>query len=304
MSNGHLTAANIFSCSGLVAVITGGGSGIGLMVARALDANGAKAVYILGRRQETLEAAAKQAINGTLIPVQCDVAEQSSLSAAAARIREEQGEVHVLFANAGKSGPSPNKNLPKDRAPTIQEISDANLALPMDDFTRTLSLNVTSVLYTCMTFLPLLDAANVNAAKRDGGVPRQSSSIVVTASLAAFNRSPTTGFAYGTSKAAAVHLVKQLSTYLGPHKIRVNALAPGVYPSEMTARSGYMGMSSEGSMTEPTKVPAEVCPLERTGGEEDMAGAALFLMSRGGAYIDGMVLLTDGGRLGLYPATY
>jgi NADP-dependent 3-hydroxy acid dehydrogenase YdfG len=96
--------SNLFGVRGIVAVITGGGSGLGLYVAKALDANGARAVYIVGRRQETLEKAAKQAINGTIIPLQGDVTSKESLEAIAERVRKEQGFINVLLANSGIIG--------------------------------------------------------------------------------------------------------------------------------------------------------------------------------------------------------
>ena len=96
------TIQDLFNVNGLVAVVTGGGSGLGLYAARALDANGAK-VYIVGRREETLKKAAATGVNGNIIPIQGDVTDKSSLLTIADRIRKEQGYVNFLFANAGKS---------------------------------------------------------------------------------------------------------------------------------------------------------------------------------------------------------
>jgi NADP-dependent 3-hydroxy acid dehydrogenase YdfG len=80
MSAPNFDINNLFGIKGIVAVITGGGSGLGLSIAKALDENGAKAVYIIGRRKETLEKAAKQGVNGTIIPLQGDMTSKESLS--------------------------------------------------------------------------------------------------------------------------------------------------------------------------------------------------------------------------------
>jgi NAD(P)-dependent dehydrogenase (short-subunit alcohol dehydrogenase family) len=88
---------------------------------------------------------------------------------------------------------------------------------------------------------------------------------------------------------------------LTPYKIRVNAIAPGMFPSEMTEGSPAF---ANGDPTKEGGVKLEIAPLERSGSEEDIAGVALFLISKGGAYLSGNVIVPDGGRLGQLPATY
>jgi len=97
-------------------------------------------------------------------------------------------------------------------------------------------------------------------------------------------------------------LVKTLATKLGPEGVRVNALAPGLYVSEMTAGNDQVkeGMQPD----EEGALPKHITPEGRMGGEEDMAATALYMIGSGGAYLSGSVLLTDGGRLGLLPGTY
>lgn len=292
----NYSSSSLFDISNLVAVITGGGSGLGLIVAHALAANNAKAVYILGRREDSLKACVTNAAsNGDRIhPIVCDVTSKDSLNAAAARVRAEVGYIDVLFANSGvihanTSVLGPGKN------PSIKELQSGLFEPSMEDFTKTLHVNVTGTFYTVLAFLDLLDEGNKRA------VVPQKSNVLITTSVAGYSRSPAAGFSYGASKAAAAHMAKQLATMLAPHKIRVNTIAPGFYPSEMTNKMPWMqGVNprDEGS------VDVAIVPLERTGSEEDMAGAALFLMSKAGGYIDGNVLLTDGGRLSTMPATY
>ncbi|KAL1880575.1 hypothetical protein VTK73DRAFT_5380 [Phialemonium thermophilum] len=227
-----LDPANLFSVKGLVALVTGGGTGIGLMIARALAEGGAERVYIVGRRLEVLQAAAA----------------------------------------------SINK-------PTV-----------VTPLTNTFRVNVSSVWYTAMAMLKLLDVGN----KRQNIV--QSSQIVVTSSIGGFNRKAPGGWAYGQSKAAATHLVKQLSTVLPVWKIRVNCIAPGLFPSEMSAPIvRAAGGSTEGAGLIP--LDASIVPLGRMGDELDMGGQILYLASRAGAYCNGNIIVVDGGRLTTFPAT-
>jgi len=287
---------DLFGVKDLVAVITGGGSGLGLYAAKALDAHGAKAVYIVGRRKEKLEAAAKEAKNGTIIPLQGDASSKESLEAMARRVESEQGYINVLFANAGTMGVQYFGELPTDRHPSVKEFRDVAFGKGIDDYANTFKVNLAGPYYTALAFLELLDAGN-----RKGNVV-QKSQVIVTASIGGFLRQPQDGWAYSTSKAGAVHLVKMMSTYFGPWSIRANCIAPGLYPSEMTAN--HPALQGGKTITEEGALPAEVVPATRSGTPDDIAGAVLFLMSRAGAYINGNTLVTDGGRLGQTPAAY
>jgi len=302
-------ATDLFNVNGLVAVITGGGSGLGLYAARALDANGAKAVYIVGRREETLQAAANTAVNGTIKPIVGDVTDKASLTKIADQVRQEQGYINLLFANAGIVGPKHGAMLKeslKDGSskPTVAEFQKIMFEPPIDDFTFASHVNCSAVFYTAIAFLDLLDAGN-----KQRNVA-QDSQIIVTSSIAGFMRHLSAGFAYNSSKAATTHLVKMLSTYFAQagFRIRANVIAPGIYPSEMTEQTTRSLQSFEGGREGAFKgahvVGAEVSPSERTGSEEDFAGTILYLASRAGAYINGETLVTDGGRLSQLPAVY
>lgn len=158
------TAQGLFNVNGLVAVITGGGSGLGLYAARALDANGAKAVYIIGRRREVLEHAAATAKNGAIKPLVGDVTDKESLRGLVAQIKAEQGFINFLFANAGISGPSHATALAEAAGdkpkPTPEEFSEALLATDPSEYTQVQHVNNTAVFYTSVAFLPLLHAGN------------------------------------------------------------------------------------------------------------------------------------------------
>ncbi|KAI1338427.1 NAD(P)-binding protein [Xylariaceae sp. FL0016] len=280
-----LGAENLFNVKGLVAVVTGGGSGIGFMITKALAANGASKIYILGRRAATLETAAASISPDLVVPVVCDVTSVDSLKAAASRIQSETGHVHLLVCNSGIGGPYGLRPSPET---SIDEFAKANLDdVPIEEYTRTFAVNTSAVWYTTMAFLKLLDAGN------KAGNVEQTAQVVAVSSIGGFNKINTGGFAYGQSKAACTHLVKMLSVVLPQWNIRANAIAPGLYPSEMSAPI----LSRSGPITK------DKVPLERAGDEQDMSGLILYLASRAGAYCNGAVIISDGGRLTTMPST-
>lgn len=301
--------ADLFSVKGMVAAITGGGSGLGLYAARALDLAGAKKVYIIGRRQQTLEDAAKTAKNGTLVPIVGDVTDKASLLRITEQIRKEEGFVNLVFANAGVSGPRTRQDVPalaQGGKPSVREMQEGMLKPSMEDFTHTSHVNLTGVYYTAAAFLDLLAAGNAQK-----NMPTDSQ-ILVTSSVAGFSRHLASSFAYSTSKAAVNHLVKMLATSFAQNqfRIRVNLIAPGLYPSEMTGSSmqnlaKFEGVEGHAGAFEGAHVmKAEGSPAERTGSEEDFAGTVLFMVGRAGAYLNGETLVSDGGRLSQLPAVY
>ncbi|KAI1153299.1 short chain dehydrogenase [Nemania diffusa] len=277
-----LSAANLFNVEGLVAVVTGGGTGIGLMITKALAANGAAKVYILGRRLDKLQEAASSIGNPSIVPVICDVASVESLKAAASHIEKDAGFVNLLVCNSGIGGPF---GIRPNAETTLDEFIAGNLAAPIEEYTNTFAVNTSGVWYTTISFLKLLDAGNAR------GNVEQKSQIVATSSIGGFNKINTGGFA---CKAACTHLIKNLSVVLPQWDIRANVICPGLYPSEMSApllaRAGPMGKSQ--------------IPLERVGDEQDMGGAILYIASRAGAYLNGAVVVTDGGRLTTFPSTF
>ncbi|KAI1504785.1 NAD(P)-binding protein [Biscogniauxia marginata] len=213
-----LGAGNLFNVNGLVAVVTGGGTGIGLMITKALVANGAAKVYILGRRLAKLEEAASATDPAVVVPVVCDVTSIEALRAAAARVEAEAGHANLLVCNSGVLGPFGAKVTPET---TLDDFVAANLAASPAEYTETFAVNVSAMWFTAMTFLKLLAAGN---AKKN---VEQASQVVAVSSIASFNKKNTGGWAYSQSKAACMHLVKQLSTALPQWGIRANAICPG-----------------------------------------------------------------------------
>ncbi|KAF3349672.1 hypothetical protein VdG2_02171 [Verticillium dahliae VDG2] len=273
-----IQAGTLFSVPGLVAVVTGGGSGIGRMLTTALATNGAAKVYILGRREAVLREAAA-AIGPNVHALVCDT-----------------GHVDLLLCNAGVGGP-------QVKAPTEGMTAAAwaaqHLDHAQDAYTRTFDVNVSAVWYTTMAFLALLDAGNKRSEmkKREGGAP-PSSQVIVTSSIGAFNKTAPGGWAYGQSKAAVTLLAKHLAGVLPRWDIRANCIAPGLFPSEMAAPivKLYTGDGQD--------MPKAMIPMQRMGDEQDMAGVLLFLASRAGAYCNGAVIKIDGGRLENFPSTW
>lgn len=159
------------------------------------------------------------------------------------------------------------------------------------DFSKTFEVNTVGTFYTLVAFLSLLDAGN-----KRGNVSQQSQ-VIAMSSISGFNRRVPGGFAYGGSKAAVTQMMKQAATVLGPLGIRSNIIAPGIYPSEMTS-------ASRREEDPRTSIAKTEIPMQKHDDEVDMAGVILFLASRAGAYCNGCVLVTDGGRLSVMPSSY
>jgi len=287
MATTSIEANNLFNVKGLVAVITGGGTGIGAMMARALALNGAEKVYIIGRRKEKLDEVVSSVSTSNIIAIVGDVTSKEALATIVATITAEVGYINVLIANSGTLGPQ--ASIPASSISSVADFQKAFGETDFEEYADTFRLNAVGVWFTVMAFLGLLDEGNKKANVT------QTSQVIATSSIASFNRKSPGGFAYGQSKAATTHLIKQLATQLVPFNIRSNAIAPGLFLSEM----------AEGIIESLGKTIAkEFIPLQRVGTEEDMAGAILFLTSKAGAYVTGNVMLIDGGRLSNLPSTY
>jgi NAD(P)-dependent dehydrogenase (short-subunit alcohol dehydrogenase family) len=187
------------------------------MMARALAANGAHRVYIIGRREAALESVAKSVTTDNIIPVVGDVTSKDSLKSIAGRIEKEIGYINVLIANSGIGGPQAKITAET----TLEDFQKQMWETDFEEYVKTFSVNSAAVWYTVMAFLILLDKGN-----KKGNV-QQRSQVIATSSIAGFNRTAPGGYAYGQSKAATTHMVKQLATALSPYRIRSNAICPG-----------------------------------------------------------------------------
>jgi NAD(P)-dependent dehydrogenase (short-subunit alcohol dehydrogenase family) len=153
-----------------------------------------------------------------LIPIQCDITSQQSLLDATEEIKKQAGYINLLIANAGIPGPYPPRIA---KGASISDVFEAWWQTPLESFVNTYRVNDAGTFYTVLAFLKLLDAGNKHMKAE------VSSQIILTASITAFNRQAPSGFAYATSKAGVIHMMKQLATYLAPYNIRCNAIAPG-----------------------------------------------------------------------------
>lgn len=180
------------------------------MITKTLALNGAAKIYIAGRRLEVLEKAASS-VGTNVIPIQCDVTSKESLKEAYDFIKKDTGYLNLLVCNSGVGGPQVKPLKPET---TLEDWSDQHLDIPFDTYVNTFAVNAASVWYTAMTFLRLLDEGNKK------GNLQQSSQVVITSSIASFNKKSPGGWAYGQSKAAATMAVKQLSVVLPQWNIR------------------------------------------------------------------------------------
>ncbi|KAL4865827.1 hypothetical protein BDV12DRAFT_210913 [Aspergillus spectabilis] len=297
----------LFSVNGLVAVITGGGSGLGRTIARALAANGAAKVYILGRRINALTETASTHPD-TINPIVADVTSKSSLADAVARIKQEMGYVNLVVAAAGMVYlppplPTSDSNSAKrglgvgssgqvqvgrvlKSNSTAAEVESYLLDTPEVEFLDSYRVNTIGVFYTVASFISLLNEGN-----KRGNID-QKSHVIAVSSVAGQTRYATGGSAYGMSKAAVLHCMRQMMTFLAPMDVRVNTVSPGIFPSELTGGPPNYDMTKEGSFSR------ELIPLRRAGTDEEIAGTFLYLASKAGGFVHGQVLVVDGGRLG------
>ncbi|KAL2784447.1 short chain dehydrogenase/reductase family [Aspergillus keveii] len=314
----------LFGVKDLVAVVTGGGSGLGRVISRALATNGARRVYILGRRLNALHETAS-AHPEIIVPIVADVTDPSSLTAAAEQIREEVGYVDFLVAGAGMvylhppPPPAPDASLALSSSgkiqvgrilppsPTAAQVESFLLGTTPDEFLTSYRVNTMGVFYTIAAFISLLDAGNrrphddstkgdseQQEAKGEEVQVKRKSHVVTIASVSGQNNNATGGCAYGMSKAAVIQLMGQMMRVLAPLGIRGNTLSPGVFPSNLAGTPANYAMTAEGTF------PMELIPLRRAGTDQEMAGTILYLASRAGGYVNGHVLVVDGGNLG-YP---
>jgi NAD(P)-dependent dehydrogenase (short-subunit alcohol dehydrogenase family) len=248
----------LFSIRGKVAVVTGGSRGIGEMITRGYVAAGAR-VYISSRKAEACDAlAAELAEVGECISLPADLSTPEGARDLAAAVAERESEVHVLVNNAGASWGAP-----------LDEY-------PVEGFDKVMDLNVRGVFLLTQALAPQLRAAAtaedparvINVGSIDGG----------------FHVPMYEAYAYSASKAAVHQLTRHLGKFLAADHVTVNAIAPGLFPSKMTT---FLFAHEE-------QLVAGI-PMGRAGTPEDMAGIAIYLASRAGAYTTGAIIPVDGG---------
>ena len=251
-----MTTTQLFDLTGKTALITGGSRGLGLQIAEALGDAGARLV-ISSRKAADLETA-KAHLEGRGVTVDYIVADNGK-DEDILRLADEAiaklGRVDILVNNAGASWGAPAEDH------------------PIEAWDRVMNLNVRS-----------LFILSQQIAKRSM-IPNRYGRILNLASIAGL-RGGAGVIAYNTSKGAVVNFTRGLAADWGPHGITVNALAPGWFPSKMTA-----GIFKEKGVDH----FANAAPLRRIGDDQDLKGAALLFASDAGKHITGQILAVDGG---------
>ncbi len=253
------------------------------MATQALVANGAR-VYITGRTKEKLDTVARTYSegSGSIIPIQCDVTDKSQIANLVKEISSREECLCILINNAGISG-----NTFQTEAGSAAEMKE-NLfddeKSTFEDWTNVYRVNVPQIYFMTTAFLPLLQKSTERH-------PGWSGTVINISSISGLVKTAQHHFAYNASKAAAIHLTRMLASEIAGNnlKIRVNSIAPGVFPSEMTAGdSGQDQKSQLGKDKYERKVPAS-----RPGKDEDMAQSVIFCAAN--QYLNGQTIVVDGG---------
>ncbi|KAM0425009.1 hypothetical protein ACHAPT_009810 [Fusarium lateritium] len=275
---------SLFDLSGKVALVTGGGSGIGLMATQALAVNGAK-VYITGRTKEKLDRVVEQHgkdIPGEIIPIVSDISNKEGVQKLYDDYSSKEDCLCILVNNAGIS--SASMQVEAETAQEMRENIFDNKDSTFQDWADTYNTNVTGHFFVTAAFLPLLQKSSE---KHHGW----SSTVINITSISGMIQKAQHHFAYNASKGAAEHLTRMLASEIAGNnlKIRVNGIAPGVFPSEMTTEGSDEAQKSH----IPKDKYADKVPAGRPGKDEDMAGAVLFFATN--QYLVGQTLAVDGG---------
>ncbi|TQV94542.1 hypothetical protein V2A60_005580 [Cordyceps javanica] len=281
-----LKRSHLFDLKGRVAVVTGGGSGIGLMAAQALAANGAK-VYICGRTQEKLQNARETheyQAPGQMIPITADISSKAGIAALVEEIERREDCVCLLVNNAGVSSTSGDVSEARSATEMRKALFDSGDS-QFDEWESVYRTNVTSMFFTTAAFLPLLQGSTDRH-------PGWSAGVINITSISGLIKSAQHHFAYNASKAAAEHLTRMMAAEIAEAglRIRVNSIAPGVFPSEMTTKEE--SDDRQKSFLPKDKMEGQI-PAQRPGRDEDMAHAVLFAAAN--QYFNGQRVVVDGG---------
>ena len=261
--NSNNLSETLFSLEGKTALITGGASGIGRIIAETLSKFGAN--IIIASRREEIGAKTRQEIlagapKGYVESVFLDLSTEESIGSFVSKIEKKSFPINILVNNSGVSWGAELKKF------------------PYAAWDKVLSVNVTGLFHLTQALLPILETnASINTPSK----------ILNVGSVMGSKPYGDGAYSYAVSKAAVHHLTKILAKELAPNHITVNALAPGPFASKMT----------NFAINTPEKLRAVTrgVPLGRIGCYEDIAAATVFLSGRGGNYITGAIIPIDGG---------
>ena len=251
------TMNELFSIAGKTAVVTGGSRGIGLMIARGFVEAGARVIISSRKADVCDEVAAELSKVGECEAIPADLSSEAECRRLAEAVAARLSSLDILVNNAGATWGAP-----------LDEFDEAA-------WERVLALNVKGVYHLTKFLVPLLEAA---------GSADQPARVINIGSIDGIRVPMLETYSYSASKAAVHMLTRHLAKRLAP-AITVNAIAPGPFESKMMAAT----LDAFGEQI------AAAAPLKRIGRPDDMAGAAIFLASRAGAYLTGAVVPVDGG---------
>ena len=262
---------NLFSIEGKTALVTGGSRGIGEMIAAGFLANGAK-VYISSRKANACEATAERLVKrfgGACVPIPGDLSALDGIDRVAAELGRREDRLHILVNNAGSTWGAP-----------IDEF-------PESGWDKVMDTNVKGPFFLTQKLLPLLR----RAASHD-----DPARVINVGSIDGIKTPAFDNFSYGPSKAALHHLTRVMAAHLVKQNVLVNAIAPGPFPTWMLSAGVGFGGKVEGDGVDWDRV-GRANPRGRVGTAEDVAGLAIFLSSRAGAYTVGATITCDGGSV-------
>ncbi len=249
---------DLFSVRDKVVVVTGGSRGIGEMIARAMVENGAR-VIITARNAAVCDGlAAELSKIGNCISIPADLSKMDEIERFATEVAARESRIDVLFNNAGASWGAPFDDFPEA------------------GWDKVMDLNVKSIFFLTQRLIKLLEAA---------ATPDDFAKVINIGSIDGQRVSEVETYSYAASKAAVLHLTRMMAKFLAGRHVAVNAIAPGFFPSKMTA--GLMDMMSDEILG--------ATPMRRMGNPTDMAGVALFLASRASGFLCGSTVTVDGG---------
>lgn len=262
-----LKTDDLFSVAGKVVLVTGGSRGIGEMIAAGFLVNGAR-VYISSRKADVCDATAARLAaehGGECVSLPANLADLDGIDALVAQLSERESRVDVLVNNAGVSWGAPIDEFPE---------------LGWD---KVFDTNVKGVFFLTQRLLPLLEA---------GATADDPARVINIGSIDGIRSPAFDTVSYGPSKAAVHALTRQLASKLVRRNILVNAIAPGPFPTWMLSTGVGTGGDVEGTDWDAL---GRTMPRGRVGTPEDIAGLAIFLASRAGAFTVGEVITCDGG---------
>jgi NAD(P)-dependent dehydrogenase (short-subunit alcohol dehydrogenase family) len=275
MDKAQLKINSLFSIDGKIALVTGGSRGIGEMIAAGFLANGAK-VYISSRKAAVCDATAgrlQDEYGGECISLPADLSALDGIDDLVARLREQEQHLDILVNNAGASWGAPLDDFPES------------------GWDKVMSTNVKAVFFLTQRLLPLLEAVATSD---------DPSRVINIGSIDGIKNSMFEAFSYGPSKAALHSLTRLLASHLASRNVLVNAIAPGPFPTWMLSTGVGGGGDVENTDWEAV---GRRNPRGRVGTAEDIAGLAIFLASRAGAFTMGEVITCDGGSVVGSPET-